>query len=136
MKTTMPHSTYRESFKNSFTLIELLIVIAIIGILASLLLPALGQARKSAQATICISNSKQLALAITSYTDDNDDYYPRYGGNICWDDQIVDYAGIDWTSDQKNMTNRKMPHLNPSSFFALLTPRRPQTTPCIVVPMP
>ena len=70
--------------KQNFTLIELLVVIAIIGILASLLLPVLGNARKSARKTVCISQHKQIGTALYAYPDDNDEFLPgalRYGSN-------------------------------------------------------
>jgi prepilin-type N-terminal cleavage/methylation domain-containing protein/prepilin-type processing-associated H-X9-DG protein len=56
-----------------FTLLELLIVVAIISILAAMLLPALARSKARAQAIFCMNNSKQLALAWTMYSGDNND---------------------------------------------------------------
>lgn len=77
--------------RNSFTLIELLVVIAIIALLASMLLPSLATAREKVRAIKCVSNMKQLALAIRMYADDWDDYcVPAYsGGNDFWPQTLM-----------------------------------------------
>jgi len=60
----------------AFTLIELLLVIAIIGLLAAMLLPALGKAKLKAQGVYCMNNHRQLALAWRMYVEDNGDWLP------------------------------------------------------------
>lgn len=65
--------------KRRFTLIELIIVVAIMMILCSLLLPALGNARQMARTGVCLSNQRQIGQAVMMYTDDNGGYLPQVG---------------------------------------------------------
>src|ERR1051326_507169 len=59
--------------KRAFTLIELLVVIAIIAILAAILFPVFAQARDKARQSACLSNAKQIGLAVTMYANDYDE---------------------------------------------------------------
>lgn len=66
----------RPLTRGGFTLIELLVVIAIIAILAAILFPVFSRAREKAREANCMSNEKQIGLAIHMYAADNDDMMP------------------------------------------------------------
>src|SRR5689334_9519535 len=73
--------------ERGFTLIELLVVIAIIAILAAILFPVFAQAREKARAITCVSNVRQLVLAMRMYAQDYDEHYPQ-GRSDDWDPAV------------------------------------------------
>ena len=66
----------------AFTLVELLVVIAVIAMLMAILLPALRKAKQLAQRVGCGSNLRQLAMGWRLYLDDNDGYFPARATNV------------------------------------------------------
>jgi prepilin-type N-terminal cleavage/methylation domain-containing protein len=67
---------FRARWVCGFTLIELMVVIAILGVLTALLLPAIGRTRTKAQNTVCLSQLRQLGLSVRMYSEDNDGRFP------------------------------------------------------------
>ena len=72
----------RPDDRRGFTLIELLVVIAIIAILAAILFPVFQSVRERARATACLSNEKQLGLAVSQYINDNDEKLFFYADTV------------------------------------------------------
>ena len=64
--------------RTGFTLVEILVVVAIIGLLIALLLPAIQAARESARKTQCANNLKQIGLAMHNYMDEHEALPPGY----------------------------------------------------------
>jgi prepilin-type N-terminal cleavage/methylation domain-containing protein/prepilin-type processing-associated H-X9-DG protein len=115
--------------RSGFTLIELLVVISIIALLIGLLLPALTAAREAARKTGCLSNLRQLGIAVVSYATDHGDYVPyssfggggadvyaslfrRYGtGMLTYDDLIAEYIGNNIPGEAKVLYNFRADNL-------------------------
>src|SRR5262245_29957756 len=82
--------------KNGFSLVELLVVMAVIAILAALLLPVLGKVKAKSQRTTCMNNLRQVNLAVRLYTDDFNDLSPKtpHTNNFPTYDNMIDFIGF------------------------------------------
>ena len=109
-------------FRRAFTLIELLLVIAIIAILAAILMPVFGHAKQRAQGIQCVSNLRQMTMGWQVYTDENNNKYPpnaamghnhpavgEDAGNPSWVAGVLtvsgdNYAGVDDNTNAMKLT--------------------------------
>ena len=78
--------------EDGFTLVELLVVVAVIAILAALLLPALAATKSKAHAITCLNNQRQLALAVSLYAGDSNEALPYNTGA----DEITRWRTLNW----------------------------------------
>jgi prepilin-type processing-associated H-X9-DG protein/prepilin-type N-terminal cleavage/methylation domain-containing protein len=107
------------SRRAGFTLIEILIVIAIIILLAAILFPAFSRARASAKRASCQSNLKQLELAFAQYINDNDSRYPH-----AWDVNPLSAAGTSSVKDAMAIGTTNDPVVWPAKIMPYVKSRQ------------
>jgi prepilin-type N-terminal cleavage/methylation domain-containing protein len=91
---------------NGFTLLELLVVVAVISILAALLLPSLGRAKNKAKRATCMNNLQQISLGIRMYADDSNDAFPPATNSTpetftAYTQLMKSYVGLTGTNPQR-----------------------------------
>lgn len=102
----------------AFTLVELLVVVAILAILAAILFPVFASAKNSAKKSICASNQRQIGQGFLLYAADNDDAYPNNGDPYLWVGKrwrwpVMPYIG----AGQRQGANYSATASNPSIFL-------------------
>lgn len=100
----------------AFTLIEVLVVIAIIALMVGLFFPALGAAREAARLHKCLANVRSIGQALTMYSDENKENFPFWSGWQVWDGDGTgnDSPGPGWTELVSSHTGGREVHVDPS----------------------
>ncbi len=111
--------------QKGFTLIELLVVIAIIAILAAILFPVFAKAREKARQATCLSNEKQMGLAIMQYVQDYDETYP-----------FTIMIGPGYTPIYASYMDTLMPYMKSKEVWACPSMPKPAYTPFTIDPAP
>jgi prepilin-type N-terminal cleavage/methylation domain-containing protein/prepilin-type processing-associated H-X9-DG protein len=120
--------------RTAFTLIELMVVIAIIGILAALLLPAFSWAKAQARSTTCKNHLRQMGMALQMYVHDNGSKYPYYlgprgpaygdavgqgrsaNGLVYWSSKLFPYYSLNWSNTAYHCPGYKGVNWGPGHF--------------------
>jgi len=91
--------------RQAFTLVEMLVVIAIMAVLAGMLLPALASARRRARRANCMSNMAQIGKTLQSYINNNSEYYPSYTNYGADTPAVEPYFGSRKIAEYQNKSN-------------------------------
>jgi prepilin-type processing-associated H-X9-DG protein/prepilin-type N-terminal cleavage/methylation domain-containing protein len=115
----MTHHNTTLRPRRAFTLVELLVVIGIIALLVAMLLPAMNRARESARATQCMSNLKQINLAMLMFANANAGYLPQIGSSGTGA-EAIDVTGTGGATPPVNVLVRWFGGLygTPQQFYA------------------
>jgi prepilin-type N-terminal cleavage/methylation domain-containing protein len=116
-----PNFVQKEFFMQrshgAFTLIELLVVIAIIAILAAILFPVFAQAREKARQTACLSNMKQIGLALMMYVQDYDETNPPFSDGVAdFNNPVIASARPNAMGSTAPYTKNKGIHVCPTAI--------------------
>src|SRR5579871_1952211 len=104
-------------YRHGFTLIELLVVIAIIAILAAILFPVFARAREQARRTSCLSNEKQIGLALFMYAQDVDETLPERYGDCCGAATYYDYETVNGVGYERTWKAMHNPYIKSKDVY-------------------